>query len=75
MDMTGIQLIGEMNRQALIEEIMAHQQKTFSHMTNDQLKVHVIRLRLSQLEGRLVQEADFDNPPPMMLGFTGDSDD
>lgn len=74
----GLDIIGNMSRDALIRELLYHQLGLLNDMSDFDLKRHVIHMRMGKYQARLVEEAklDEDQPPPMgILQFIRRDDD
>lgn len=74
----GLDIIGNMSRAALIQELLHHQLVLLNDMSDFDLKRHIIHMRMGSYQKRLVDEAklDEDQPPPMgILQFIRRDDD
>lgn len=74
----GIDIIGEMDRQNMIQELIYHQIVLLNDMSDFDLKRHIIHMRMGAYQKRLVEEArlEEDQPPPMgFLQFVRRDDD
>lgn len=65
--MAGIQIISEMQRSEMIDEIIEHQRDKLSEMDDNDLKKLVIQLRTSAVYQRLIKEAHLAPEPPSWL--------
>lgn len=72
--MTGFQIIGEMTKEELLEEIIAHQRMHLDGMNIDNLRRSVIQIRLEEYQARLFAEAGVSRPQGI-LGFLNSGDD
>ncbi len=59
-DIRGIELISEMTKEQLIDEIQLHNQKRLMGVTVVQLKGMVIEARMNDYRERLEKEADIE---------------
>lgn len=55
--MIGFKVIGEMSRDDLIEELLAHQRESAIKQTTDDLKKLIISMRMHDVHRRLITEA------------------
>lgn len=60
----GFKLIGEMEREELIEEIAGQQRNQLDKMNIEQLKSIVVDYRTTMYRHRLVDEAGFNDDQP-----------
>ena len=68
MDLHGFEIIRDMSREDLIEEILKNAQKLLVKTPTNDLKLNVIHIRMQRIHESFVEEADLDDPPPSILG-------
>lgn len=74
--MIGFKIIGEMTRDELVDEFLAHQREEIIKQTTDDIKKVIINMRMVDVNRRMVAEAKLE--PTTLWGImngNSDSDD
>lgn len=66
---TGMEIIGQMSRDQLINELIHYQLEQLNELNHNKLKMLVIQMRSNRYQHRLVEEAQLEEQGPMGFLF------
>lgn len=72
----GFKIIREMTKEEMIAELLQAQREHLERLSENELKQYIISVRTHQVQHRLMEEADLDQPRGILGMFgMGDSDE
>lgn len=65
--MHGFKIIGDMTKDEMIEELLAYQRQMLDSLPDEEMKRHIIQIRMASVQRRFVEEAKLQDAEPRGL--------